>query len=56
MTELYTPVKDTQIGNDDFVKAYVADPGEMEPWQAQLLAEYRDKEATEQFLASVKQN
>lgn len=39
--------------DDEFVIAYVSDPGDMSYTDALELAIERDKEATEQFLASV---
>ncbi|MCE5207353.1 MAG: hypothetical protein LLG42_03475 [Chloroflexi bacterium] len=39
--------------DDEFVIAYVSDPGELSYQDALELATERDREATEQFLASV---
>lgn len=39
--------------SEDFIKAYVSDPGEMSESEAIRLAIARDQDAAENFLASV---
>lgn len=50
---------DSRVGyyaiEPELINAYVPNPGDMEEWEAQLLAEYLAEDANDQFLASVEQ-